>query len=429
MTSVCCSLREIIAGLSPYEAAVARKALLEGQDSLSFDVIACLPREISYLILGLLDPRSLNECAQVARLWRSRAMAKDIVGNVVRRAAHGCRLPAAAGSGHELLRLLLEREWRWTHDRPTICKAVATFSSIAALAVSSEWFAASYGRRLLAWRVVGGDAVLSFDVWTISAKSLSICSSGETLAYASYLRHAVVYSLATREEQFTVRSEVEGIDQVDILHEYFALQKQSGAIEIYNWKQRRLLARIAPPGVTLCSMKICSREWIAAASTDWNVHVFRIADGSSVATVDSGSVACRDHATDHRPRLKATALRPELVKVALFSSHYWLVFDVHARSMRAQGFTAQHAGDCHVILDAHFSHMLTASKAGGATGWQSAHVNASGRRCLLSIPAPSWVTGCRPQGTTGGMPRAAIDDDNMLASVQQGAIAILRFAR
>ncbi|KAJ2688674.1 hypothetical protein H4R19_006551, partial [Coemansia spiralis] len=251
---------------------------------------ACLPREIAHLVFGLLDPQSLSVCAQITKLWRTCATASSVVRSVVRRAAHLCHVPAATGDCHEQLRRLLEREWRWTHDRPVICKAIAMFSSTAALAVGGRWMAASCGRRLLAWRAVGNDAVLSFDVWTVSAKSLALCPSGETMAYASYLRHAAVYSLATREVLFSVQSEAEGYSHADVLHEYFALQKQGGAIEVYNWRQRRLLARItAPTRATLCSMRICSREWIMAASADWNTHIFRIADGALLFSIASGS--------------------------------------------------------------------------------------------------------------------------------------------
>ncbi|KAJ2788013.1 hypothetical protein H4R21_007063, partial [Coemansia helicoidea] len=244
------------------------------------------------------------------------------------------------------------------------------FSSIAALAVGGRWMAASCGRRLLAWRAVGGDAVLGFDVWTISAKSLALCPSGETMAYASYLRHAVVYSLATREELFAVQSEVEGYGQADVLHEHFALQKLGGAIEVYDWRQRRLLARIAAPGAALCGMRICSREWIVAASADWNTHVFRVADGALLFSVDSGATARDDGAAGETPRLKAVAHRPGLVRVALYSSRYWLTFDVHVRRQRAHRFVGRRADEHCTILDAHFSHMLTAHRAASAGGWQ-----------------------------------------------------------
>ncbi|KAJ2009935.1 hypothetical protein GGI04_000034 [Coemansia thaxteri] len=57
-------LKEIIAALTPYEAAVARRELLPiyGEARSKFDIIACLPTEIVIKVFSFLSPSAVSEC-------------------------------------------------------------------------------------------------------------------------------------------------------------------------------------------------------------------------------------------------------------------------------------------------------------------------------------------------------------------------------
>ncbi|KAJ2436220.1 hypothetical protein GGF42_008939, partial [Coemansia sp. RSA 2424] len=58
-------LREIIAGLTPYEGAVARRELLlvDGRD-VAFDILSCLPAEIALKIYALLRASDIRQCSK-----------------------------------------------------------------------------------------------------------------------------------------------------------------------------------------------------------------------------------------------------------------------------------------------------------------------------------------------------------------------------
>ncbi|KAJ2783466.1 hypothetical protein H4R18_001675 [Coemansia javaensis] len=422
------ALRRIIAGLSPYEAAIARRELLAARGPLAFDVVGCLPRELACMVFGLLDPLSLSACAQVNWHWRGCCAEKSVVGEVVRRAALSRRLPEAPGGAREQLRRLLECEWRWAGSRPAMRKETWVFSGTAALAAGHGWAAASFGQRLQAWSTAGGDAVQRLDVYSVAQKSLAICPSGAALAAASYLRTAAVYSLADGAEQFSLRREAGGFEQADILGEHLALWERGNTVNIYEWTQRRHSARLALGAVAVHRIALCSRDWLAVVSAGWSIHFFRVADGSPAfaveANADMDAAAIGRHDSDP-VRIKAAMYHPTVARIALYNSAAWVTLDVDMRAQRARNVVLRHAGPGARILDAHFDHMLVAVDD-GALGGHIVRRDAAGQEHRVHFGRPKGLAAISPRRAAIGT--AVLSDDAVLGASSMGRLVLMRFA-
>ncbi|KAJ2366599.1 DNA repair helicase RAD25 [Coemansia sp. RSA 2610] len=409
------ALRDIIAGLTPYEKSIVKRELLKGYDECVFDIIACLPSDIAYLIFGRLDPLTLNECFQVSRLWRLHARSNVVVDCVVEAAGHTCRLPDPSKSGLEQLHLLNSRDWRWFHCRPVVSKAIPIFESLSDLIVSGPWVAASYGRHLRAWRI--DDSVrLAFSVREYSAKSLAICPLGAHLAYAGYLRKVAVYELATGEELFSMQPVVDTVDQVDIYGEVVALRKRNNTVDIYNWKENRRLGRITGQE-EICDIKLCLGKWLLAVTREWTVHLYQT-DGMlryslSLLSYMSGRFPQRGR------RLKLLA-NDAAIRVFLFDSDTRIALTIDAQRMRLVRLSVRYEQESRV-LDAHFTRSLSMNDS------RFVCLKNGGQRAELEFPRPNSLFDEHADGT--GMPLAAIDDDTAVLGFSNQCITLLGFRK
>ncbi|KAJ2352479.1 retrograde transport, plasma membrane to Golgi, partial [Coemansia sp. RSA 2673] len=119
-SSVEIMLREIIAVLTPYEIAVARRELLpvNGQ-SAAFDILSCLPAEIVLNIYKSLSASDIRECGMVCKRWRAIATSATVARDHLQKAMIRTNIPLAAKNAPVvILQWLAEREWRWGSARP-----------------------------------------------------------------------------------------------------------------------------------------------------------------------------------------------------------------------------------------------------------------------------------------------------------------------
>ncbi|KAJ1797421.1 hypothetical protein LPJ56_006975, partial [Coemansia sp. RSA 2599] len=190
------ALKTIIASLSPYEKAIAKKELsLGGSAGISrFDVLSCVPEDVAYRILTFLGPSSLLVCRQVSKTWRQYAVSDRVIGDHVRAARISSRIPSEACGINGAFRWLADRELRWVRARPVLAKTLEVRSQISALAVGGSLVAASCDRSLKVWRISGTTMRQIVNVRANTANRISICSSGKRLAFSSYMREAKVYS-------------------------------------------------------------------------------------------------------------------------------------------------------------------------------------------------------------------------------------------
>ncbi|KAJ2305716.1 hypothetical protein IWW55_001794 [Coemansia sp. RSA 2706] len=408
-------LRDIIAGLTPYEKSIVKRELLKGYDECVFDIIACLPSDIAYLIFGRLDPLTLNECFQVSRLWRLHARSNVVVDCVVEAAGHTCRLPDPSKSGLEQLHLLNSRDWRWFHCQPVVSKAIPIFESLSDLIVSGSWVAASYGRHLRAWRI--DDSVrLAFSVREYSAKSLAICPLGAHLAYAGYLRKVSVYELATGEELFSMQPAVDTVDQVDIYGEVVALRKRNNTVDIYNWKENRRLGRITGQE-EICDIKLCLGKWLLAVTREWTMHLYQT-DGMLRYSLSLLSYMCGRFPQRGR-RLKLLA-NDAAIRVFLFDSDARIALTIDAQRMRLVRLSVRYEQESRV-LDAHFMRSLSMNDG------RFVYLKNGGQRAELEFPRPNSLFDEHADGT--GMPLAAIDDDTAVLGFSNQCITLLGFRK
>ncbi|KAI8324635.1 hypothetical protein GQ54DRAFT_249647, partial [Martensiomyces pterosporus] len=268
------ALKEIIASLSSYELAIARKELLR-QGSVRFDVISCLPTEVALRVFRLLNMASLRACRRTCRTWREYALSKSLVEAVVESASVYSKIPPLSSGPLSVYRWLEEREWRWENARPAFARTVDAKSKISALAVNGSWVAASYDRFLRVWKA-DGVLRLCLNVRANSANRISICTTARAVMFSSYLREAKIYSLVDSELLFEARSATVPIDQVDLRHDWAAVLKRNSHIEVYRWKDRVLDVRFAAGHIQVCDIKLCSNDLLVAATADWQILVFSI---------------------------------------------------------------------------------------------------------------------------------------------------------
>ncbi|KAJ2617593.1 hypothetical protein H4S08_000234 [Coemansia sp. RSA 1365] len=431
------ALKSIIASLSPFEACIARRELLLSDGAAEFDLIACLPSELVHRVFGLLDPHSLSECSKVSRIWRRSAFTSTVVHEVVRTAGFSSSLPASVCNGRDgendycMLQRLNEREERWANCRPVLSKAIPIIGTVTALALSSDWVAASIGRRLRAWEISRAEVRLAFDVWTHAAKSIAICPSGGHLAYSSYLRTATVYALADSSELFSVTSPVEGIISIDLHLDLLAVHKRNGSIDIYNWKQRRQITSIHSNSLKLCAMKICSQDWIIAASKNWNTHVFNIEDGSLVYTAALAGMD-PELSENHEPHLKAIERYPGLIDISLHCEVKHARFVVNIARKCVQSLKVRMYLPEDIILDATFARLLLVRYRNG--NLQSRHILHSAGNVELNkitFPRPNTLlkSSNHREQAPSSLPMATLDDNTaFIANNDEKVLIVQRFS-
>ncbi|PIA14691.1 hypothetical protein COEREDRAFT_16692 [Coemansia reversa NRRL 1564] len=431
------ALKSIIASLSPVEACIARRELLLSDGTAEFDLIACLPSELVHRVFGLLDPHSLSECSKVSRIWRRSACASNVVHEVVRAAGFSSSLPAAVcddrggNSDYCMLRRLNEREERWASCSPVLSKAIPTIGTVTALALSNDWAAASIGRRLRAWKISRAELRLAFDVWTHAAKSIAICPSGGHLAYSSYLRTATVYALADSSELFSVTSPVEGIISIDLHLDLLAVLKQNGSIDIYNWKQRRQISSIHSDSSKLCVMKLCSQDWLIAASKNWNTQVFRVENGSLAYTAVLAGMD-PDLSEKHVPRLKAIERYPGFIYISVYGEVKQVRFAVNTARRCIQKPKLRMLLPNYTILDATFARVLFVRYHNGDP--HSCHIlHTAGDRVLNEIIFPRLNTllksSIHRKQAPSSLPMTTLDDNTaLIADNSENVLIVQRFS-
>ncbi|KAJ1643190.1 hypothetical protein LPJ64_005018 [Coemansia asiatica] len=437
------ALKEILADLSPYEKAIAKKELsLGGSLGISrFDILCCVPADIAYRILAYLRPSSLLACRQVSKAWRQYAMSDRVIGDYVKAARQGSRIPSELSGTHSAFRWFADRELRWERARPALAKTIEVANQISALAVGGSLVAASCGRSLKVWRISGTCLRQIVNVRANTANRISICSSGKHLAYSSYMREAKVYSVPSGNLLFEVRSAVAPIDQVDIFRDLLAVLKRGNTIEIHNWRQRTLITRFQQEqsaAAAACAMRLCTADLLVIALADWSVLIYSIGQnmllyrwsaqllaraGSSIPSADSAL------------RMKTAVFDPSsaLILVTLFNKSNSIFLAIDPNKQRAHVYNYCKL-DLNTLdfLDMHFLYKLAAYR--GKTSSPVLHpvcCSTSGNHlCSLRVPRPVTSTSDSRQ-SIDAVPDIASTDDNIAALGFSSAklITIFSFCR
>ncbi|KAJ2872315.1 hypothetical protein GGH93_004117 [Coemansia aciculifera] len=423
-------LREIIAGLTPYEIAVARRELLlVGGQSAAFDILSCLPAEIVLKIYKLLSASDIRECSVVCKRWRTFATSAAVASDHLQKAMIRTNIPLAAKNTPVVaLQWLAEREWRWRNARPAFSGAISVQSYISAIAVSDTWMVLSSERALKAWRI-NGTMRQCMNVRGNMAHHISICPSEATMFVSTYLRQARVYSLANFEVLFEVSSVADPMSYVDVYYEYSAVVRSRNVVEVYRWQEQTLAARFVVLDSRVCGIKLCANNILAVATTIWNLLIYDIETAELLQQIDVREfIETRFMTEAGPPRLKALHRIPGVIRVAMYSAHGFCGFTVEPGRQRSSSFDIRRYEGSESLLDAHLVFRLAMESSLAAPAVKAIVSSADERSAQLIVPRAFSIADGRMPPMDQEPDVVAMTDNAVALGYNNIGVSVLRFS-
>ncbi|KAJ2862538.1 hypothetical protein GGH94_004214 [Coemansia aciculifera] len=424
------AVADIIAGLTPYEIAVARRELLlVGGQSAAFDILSCLPAEIVLKIYKLLSASDIRECSVVCKRWRTFATSAAVASDHLQKAMIRTNIPLAAKNTPVVaLQWLAEREWRWRNARPAFSGAISVQSYISAIAVSDTWMVLSSERALKAWRI-NGTMRQCMNVRGNMAHHISICPSEATMFVSTYLRQARVYSLANFEVLFEVSSVADPMSYVDVYYEYSAVVRSRNVVEVYRWQEQTLAARFVVLDSRVCGIKLCANNILAVATTIWNLLIYDIETAELLQQIDVREfIETRFMTEAGPPRLKALHRIPGVIRVAMYSAHGFCGFTVEPGRQKSSSFDIRRYEGSESLLDAHLVFRLAMESSLAAPAVKAIVSSADERSEQLIVPRAFSIADGRMPPMDQEPDVVAMTDNAVALGYNNIGVSVLRFS-
>ncbi|KAJ2050057.1 negative regulation of toll-like receptor 9 signaling pathway [Coemansia sp. S16] len=424
------ALREIIAVLTPYELAVARRELLlvNGQ-SAAFDILLCLPAEIVLNIYKSLSASDIRECSMVCKRWRAIATSANVASDHLQMAMIRTDIPLDAKNAPVVtLQWLAEREWRWGSARPAFSGAISVKSYISAIAVSNTWMVLSSERALKAWHM-NGTMRQCMNVRGNMAHHISICPSEATMFVSTYLRQARVYSLVNFEVLFEVSSVAEPMSYVDMYHNYSVVLRGRNVVEVYKWQEQTLAARFVVLDSRVCGIKLCANNILVVATTVWNLFLYDIETAELLQQIDVREfIETRFMTEAGPPRLKALHGIPGVIRIAIYSAHGFCGFTVEPERQRSSSFDIRRYGGSRLLLDAHLAFRLAIESSPAAPAVKAIVSLADERSAKLTVPRAFSIADGRMPPMDQEPDVVAMTDNAVALGYNNVGVSVLRFS-
>ncbi|KAJ2493857.1 hypothetical protein IWW37_000243 [Coemansia sp. RSA 2050] len=424
------TLREIIAGLTPYELAIARRELLlvDGRGA-AFDIPSCLPAEVALKIYILLSASDIRECSMVCKRWRSFATSATVANNHIQRAMVCTSIPPTAKDEPiAALQWLAEREWRWGNARPAFSGAISVQSYISAIAVSDTWMVLSSERALKAWRT-SGSMRQCMNVRGSMAHHISICPSEATMFVSTYLRQARVYSLSNFQVVFEISSVVEPLSCVDMFYDYAAVLRGRSVVEVYKWREQMLAARFAVQDSRVCDVKLCASNILVVATTVWNLLVFDMETAELLQKIDVREfIETRFKTEAGAPRLKILHGLPGVIRAAMYSAHGFCGFTLEPKRQKSSSFDIRRYDGQESLLEAHLEFLLAMRSSPAAPAVKAIVSTAGEKSAELTVPRAFSITNGRMPPMDQEPDVVAMTDNVVALGYNKVGVSVLRFS-